>query len=308
MLILGESGTGKELVAQAIHEASPRNTGPFIPLNCAAIPKELISSELMGYEDGAFTGAKRGGQAGKFELANGGTIFLDEIAEMPMDMQCSLLRILEDRVVCRIGGSKYHPVNVRIVAATNRDLWKCVQRGTFRLDLYFRLNVIRIELPPLRDRTGDIDILVPYLLERSARKNRVPMVAISGEVMELFRRYYWPGNVRELKNVVEKCAVMTTSDTVTLENLPKDVLRQLSSSGPGAGYDPAAFTGGFSQPQDAAPAVPASYAASPMESIKEHETRVIVELMKKYNGNKSKVAKELGISRSTLYKRLEEMG
>ena len=146
-------------------------------------------------------------------------------------MQCSLLRILEDRVVCRIGGSKYHPVNVRIVAATNRDLWKCVQRGTFRLDLYFRLNVIRIELPPLRDRTGDIDILVPYLLERAARKNRVPMVAISGEVMELFRRYYWPGNVRELKNVVEKCAVMTTSDTVTLENLPKDVLRQLSSSG-----------------------------------------------------------------------------
>lgn len=308
VLILGESGTGKELVAQAIHEAGPRNTGPFIPLNCAAIPKELISSELMGYEDGAFTGAKRGGQAGKFELANGGTIFLDEIAEMPMDMQCSLLRILEDRVVCRIGGSKYHPVNVRIVAATNRDLWKCVQRGTFRLDLYFRLNVIRIELPPLRDRTGDIDILVPYLLERAARKNRVPMVAISGEVMELFRRYYWPGNVRELKNVVEKCAVMTTSDTVTLENLPKDVLRQLSSSGPGAGYDPAAFTGGSSPPQDAAPAVPASYAASPMESIKEHETRVIVELMKKYNGNKSKVAKELGISRSTLYKRLDEMG
>lgn len=312
VLILGESGTGKELVAQAIHEASPRNTGPFIPLNCASIPKDLISSELMGYEDGAFTGAKRGGQAGKFELANGGTIFLDEIAEMPMDMQCSLLRILEDRVVCRIGGSKYYPVNVRIVAATNRDLWKCVQHGTFRLDLYFRLNVIRIELPPLRKRTGDIDILVPYLLESAARKNRVPMVTISPEVMELFRHYYWPGNVRELKNVVEKCAVLTVSDTVTMENLPKDVMRQLSSTGPGAGFEPLVNPGGYTSLayESISPTIPDSIDSktlSPMQSIKEHETRLIVELMKKYNGNKSKVAKEMGISRSTLYKRLDEI-
>lgn len=312
VLILGESGTGKELVAQAIHEASPRNTGPFIPLNCASIPKDLINSELMGYEDGAFTGAKRGGQAGKFELANGGTIFLDEIAEMPMDMQCSLLRILEDRVVCRIGGSKYYPVNVRIVAATNRDLWKCVQHGTFRLDLYFRLNVIRIELPPLRKRSGDIDILVPYLLESASRKNRVPMVTISPEVMELFRHYYWPGNVRELKNVVEKCAVLTVSDTVTIENLPKDVVRQLSSTSPGASFEPLPSPGGYTSLayESIYPSVPGSVdpkTLSPMKSIKEHETRLIIELMKKYNGNKSKVAKEMGISRSTLYKRLDEI-
>ena len=178
--------------------------------------------------------------------------------------------------------------------------------------MYFRLNVIRIELPPLRKRTGDIDILVPYLLESAARKNRVPMVTISPEVMELFRHYYWPGNVRELKNVVEKCAVLTVSDTVTMENLPKDVMRQLSSTGPGAGFEPLVNPGGYTSLayESISPTIPDSIDSktlSPMQSIKEHETRLIVELMKKYNGNKSKVAKEMGISRSTLYKRLDEI-
>ncbi len=296
VLIIGESGTGKELIAQSVHSASPRSSAPFIPVNCSAIPKELINSELMGYEEGAFTGARRGGSPGKFELADGGTIFLDEISEMPVDMQSTLLRIIEDRVINRIGSSKYSPVDVRIITATNKDLWQCVQDGSFRLDLYFRLNVIRIELPPLRERFGDIEKLTRHLLAYSSYKNRLPIVKISQPVMELFEHYYWPGNVRELKNTIERCVIMSSSDTLTVDTLPKDVLRQLSAGDSVSNIAPL-----FAAPSSAAAPV------SVGDKIKGYESRLISELMTQHSGNKSLVAKALGISRSTLYKRLSEM-
>lgn len=295
VLIIGESGTGKELIAQSVHSASPRSNAPFIPVNCSAIPKELINSELMGYEEGAFTGAKRGGKPGKFELAEGGTIFLDEISEMPIDMQCTLLRIIEDRVINRIGSGKYTPVDVRIIAATNKDLWQCVQDGTFRLDLYFRLNVIRIELPALRERFGDIEKLTRHLLAYSSYKNRLPIVKISEPVMELFERYFWPGNVRELKNTIERCVIMSNSDTLTVDTLPKDVLRQLTA-------DDALY----SRPSVTTP-ISAAMPSNEKDKLKGYESRLISDLMTKHNGNKSLVAKAMGISRSTLYKRLSEI-
>lgn len=289
VLIIGESGTGKELVAQAIHASSPRNAAPFIPVNCAAIPKDLINSELLGFEEGAFTGARRGGQVGKFELASGGTIFLDEISEMPLDMQGVLLRILEDRVVNRLGSTKYYPVDTRIIAATNKDLWKCVEEGTFRLDLYFRLNIILIELPPLRERDGDLELLTAYMLENASYRNRVPVVTLSEEVMELFRAYSWPGNIRELKNVIERCVVTANVNPVTMETLPQDIYRQLTRQiqKPGAAAE------------EASARVPRG------SSLKEHERALIEETLRACGGNKSDAAKRLGISRATLYKRMQ---
>ena len=293
VLITGESGTGKELFAQSIHSASPRGSAPFIPVNCAAIPKELIDSELMGYDDGSFTGAKRGGKPGKFEIADGGTIFLDEIAEMPMDMQCSLLRILEDGVINRVGSSTFKPINTRVIAATNKDLWKCVQAGTFRLDLYFRLNVLRIELPSLKERTGDIDILIPYFLDLSAYKNRSPLVSFSPEVMDLFRRYSWPGNLRELKNTVERCVIMADADVITIDNLPSDIYEQLTCT-PVEAPPPQIVT------------VPTPAEAVP-QSMKDYQSTLIQDTLAACGGNKSLAAKQLGISRSTLYKYMSEM-
>ena len=292
VLITGESGTGKELVAQAIHSASPRSGAPFIPVNCAAIPKDLISSELMGFEEGAFTGARKGGQVGKFELANGGTIFLDEISEMPLDMQSTLLRVLEDRVINRLGSTKYYPVNTRVIAATNQDLWKCVEEGRFRLDLYFRLNIIRIELPPLREREGDLELLITDFLETSSYRNRVPVVKIDEHVMELLRAYSWPGNIRELKNIIERCVVAASSDLVTLESLPRDIIQQLSPPMPGSGKNTSTDRIVLKQ----------------SNSLRDYERELILETLRACRGNKSDAAKRLGISRGTLYKRMQEAG
>ena len=293
VLITGESGTGKELFAQSIHSASPRSNAPFIPVNCAAIPKELIDSELMGYDDGSFTGAKRGGKPGKFEIADGGTIFLDEIAEMPLDMQCSLLRILEDGVINRVGSSTFKPINTRVIAATNKDLWKCVQAGTFRLDLYFRLNVLRIELPSLRERVSDIDILVPYFLDLAAYKNRSPLVSFSPEVMDLFRHYYWPGNLRELKNAIEHCVIMADADIITIDNLPEDLYAQLTS-------EPVEESNVKITP---AP-VPKNVVP---QAMKDYKSIFIADTLAACGGNKSLAARQLGISRSTLYKYMADM-
>ena len=203
ILITGESGTGKEVFAQAIHNYGIRRDEPFIAMNCGAIPRTLIESELFGYEDGAFTGAKKGGNAGKFELADGGTIFLDEIGEMPIDMQIKLLRVIEQREITRIGSSKPIPIDVRIMAATNKDLKHEIERGNFRKDLYYRLNVLPLYLPPLRERREDIPELVNYYMSKTSKKLNKPCIPVSEEYMKYLVSYDWPGNIRELENVIE---------------------------------------------------------------------------------------------------------
>lgn len=291
VLITGESGTGKELFAQSIHAASKKSDGPFVPVNCAAIPSELMNSELFGYENGAFTGAQKGGYAGKFEQANNGTIFLDEIAELPLSMQGALLRILEDGVVSRLGGSRYIPLDVRIVAATNKDLWQCVQNGNFRADLYFRLNIAKIVIPPLRDRTDDIPALVEHMVSRLAAKGVCRPVSFTDETTALLCGYDWPGNVRELRNIVERCAVYAKQPLISPASIPTDV------------YD--LLTGAGQRSEEPQPAAANGLLAG---SYRDLEGQKLRELMMKYNGNKTKVANELSISRGTLYKRLEEYG
>ncbi len=215
VLILGETGTGKELIARAIHKKSKRSGGPFIRVNCAAIPSSLIASELFGHERGAFTGAFER-RLGRFESANHGTIFLDEIGELPMETQIVLLRVLQERELERIGSSRPVPIDVRIIAATNRDLKAAVEGGTFRLDLFYRLNVFPIEMPPLRERAEDIPSLVAYLLQKHSKALGKSFRSISGRSLEAMRAYSWPGNIRELQNVVERAAVLSTSDVFSV--------------------------------------------------------------------------------------------
>ena len=289
VLITGESGTGKEMFAQSIHNASARAAEPFVPINCGAIPKELIGTELFGYEGGAFTGASRSGSSGKLEQANGGTLFLDEIGEMPIDMQSFLLRFLEDGVITRIGGKKYIPLNVRIIAATNKALAKCVDEGTFRMDLYFRLNVQRLILPPLRDRMDDLELLVNHFITRLSRDYGKNITGVSPAVLRQMHCYRWPGNLRELRNVVERCIINASGSIITAEDFPADLqLDQTARALPA--IDPTS-AGGFAQ----------------LPNYKDFERDQIRALMIKYAGNKSLVAKALSISRGTLYKRLSEM-
>lgn len=291
ILILGESGTGKELFAQAIHNASTYRNHPFVPLNCAAIPKELIGSELFGYEEGAFTGAKKGGAPGKFELANGGTLFLDEIAEMPLDMQSILLRVLEDRKVTRLGSSKTADVDVRIIAATNRNLWEYVNDGKFRLDLYYRLNVIKIELIPLRERKDDIPLLVDYFLRNFSEVLNNKVSFISPEAMRLLQEYSWPGNIRELRNVIERSVNLAKSATLTVADLPKDITGSLHNN---------------KYSLNSQQTLPPIEDINSYENYEEREKEVIKYLLFKHHGNKSLVAQELGIARSTLYRKLKK--
>ncbi|SHN88291.1 sigma-54 interaction domain-containing protein [Desulfitobacterium chlororespirans] len=270
VLITGESGTGKELFAQAIHNAGRRSSKPFISINCAAIPKELIGSELFGYVTGAFTGARKEGSPGKFELADHGTIFLDEIGEMPLDMQSVLLRVLEERKVTRIGGSSPIAVDVRVIAATNQNLWQLVASGKFRHDLYFRINVLRLELPPLRDRKEDIPLLAGHFLEKFNESLGKNVEEITPEVINLFLNYNWPGNTRELRNIIERGVNLSKTTKLTLKDIPKEI--------------------NVTQEQTI--------------SLNDFEKQIIHDLLTKYKGNKSRVAKELGISRATLYKKL----
>jgi formate hydrogenlyase transcriptional activator len=216
VLITGETGTGKELVARAIHKRSRRATRAFVSLNCAAIPPSLVASELFGYEKGAFTGATQR-RLGRFEVADGGTIFLDEIGELPSETQVALLRVLQERSFERVGGSQPITVNVRVVAATNRDLHAAVEAGAFRQDLFYRLNVFPLNVPPLRARIDDIPILVEYLTERYARKAGKKIETIKKQTLELFQAYDWPGNVRELQNVVERAVILCDGDTLVVD-------------------------------------------------------------------------------------------
>ncbi|WP_395094691.1 sigma-54-dependent transcriptional regulator [Armatimonas sp.] len=231
VLLLGESGTGKEVAARLIHEASSRKRGPFMAVSCAALPDTLLESELFGYEKSAFTGAA-GAKPGKFELADGGTLFLDEIGDIPPLTQVKLLRALQEREICRIGGVKNTKVDVRVVAATNRDLWQAVQEGSFRLDLYFRLHVVPVWLPTLRDRADDIPALAAYFLEKIARENsRAFPQGIQAETLGYLGRHTWPGNIRELQNVIEYAVVMSASDAVSIEAsaLPEQLLQQIKA-------------------------------------------------------------------------------
>lgn len=287
ILLIGESGTGKDLFAQAIHNSSSRANGPYIAINCAAIPRDLLGSEFFGYDEGAFTGAKRGGNPGKFELADHGTIFLDEIGEMPLDMQTSLLRALEEKAVMRIGGRETIPVDVRIIAASNKDLAKEVNLGYFRPDLYYRLNVIAIELPPLRERKEDILLLVEYISKKIAFAMKKEIKQIDPEFIEVCLSYNWPGNVRELQNMIEKAISLTNEPVLSIRNLPPNNFMNLHK-----------IRGG--QPNGGKNLL--------KEASLQNQTELIMTSLAKNRGNKCSAARELGIARSSLYRKLKEMG
>lgn len=233
VLLLGESGTGKEVMARAIHQWSPRAAHPFVAVNCVALTPELLASELFGHERGAFTGATAQ-KKGKFELADGGTLFLDEIGELAPDLQTKLLRVLQDREFQRVGGVKDIRVDVRIVAATNRDLRRAMQQGAFREDLYYRLNVVAITLPPLRDRREDIQALVQYCLDRYRREMGRPHLRLTPSAMEMLQAYTWPGNVRELQNVIERAVVLASGPDITEADFPAEI-RQVTGATGGSG-------------------------------------------------------------------------
>ncbi|MEL7563318.1 MAG: sigma 54-interacting transcriptional regulator [Dehalobacterium sp.] len=273
ILIEGESGTGKEVLAEAIHLESGR-MGPFIPINCGSFAKELLRSELFGYEEGTFTGAKKGGHIGLFEKADGGTIFLDEIGEMPLDMQVSLLRFLEDRIVIRIGGHKRKKVNVKIIAATNRSLQNEVCIGNFREDLYYRLNVVSIFIPPLRERKEDLPLLMQNILKKLCLEFDINQPEVTQPVMDLLLEYSWPGNVRELKNVLECSLITCQNNMINTNNLPAYFLRNVSRLN--------------------------------TQVYEKINRTTVINALKECHGNISKATKSLGLSRPTLYRKLKE--
>lgn len=283
VLLLGESGTGKEVFAQAIHNASGRRNGPFMPVNCASMPAGLVQSELFGYSEGAFTGAKRGGQPGKFEMANGGTFFLDEIGDMPLDIQANLLRVLQEKAVMRVGGNKIIPVDVRIIAATNKDLYREVLNRNFREDLFYRINVLTIEIPPLREREGDLDLLIEHFLAKlSARLGKI-VNKIEPSAMELLSQYHWPGNVRELANILEQAMIITDENIIKASHLPRYLSRAC--------------------PQSTSNARKNSTLVGSLEQV---EINAIKETLAHFQGNISKTAKALGIGRNTLYVKINK--
>lgn len=226
VLIRGESGTGKELFAHALHNASPRCTRPFVRVNCAALPENLLESELFGYREGAFTGARKGGRTGKFEQANGGSLFLDEIGELPLNMQAKLLRVLQEKEIERLGDNRPVEVDVRLVAATSRHLEEMVRRGAFREDLFYRLDVVVLDIPPLRERIEDIPLLAGYLLQRLSRRLGIPLKAVHPAAMEYLLSYHWPGNVRELENVLERVLNISSGEVITVHDLPVKPLKK----------------------------------------------------------------------------------
>ena len=284
VLITGETGTGKELAARSIHEQSKRNKYPFVAINCSSIPENLFESELFGYEEGAFTGARKGGKMGKIEMAQGGTLFLDEIGELPLSIQPKLLRILQEYELERVGSNKKIHLDVRIIAATNRDLSEMVEEKTFREDLFYRLNVINLKLPPLRERKGDIMPIAENYLKKLHLKMETPLQSFSEEVRERFAAYPWPGNARELQNAIEYAANICESDVMTLEDLPESLQQKAA------------------KPQKA----PKARALPAMES----EARQLTALLEKYGHTlegKKRIASELNISLRTLYRKLDRL-
>jgi len=281
ILIRGESGVGKELFAHAIHKVSPRSSGPFVRVNCAAIPENLFEAELFGYEGGAFTDAKKNGKFGKFELANGGTLFLDEIGDMPLALQAKTLRFLQEKEIERVGGLKPIKIDVRIIAATNQNLEEMIVHGKFREDLYFRLNVISLAVPPLRERKTDIPLLLEHFLTKICTENKLPPKKIQPETLAALQSYHWPGNIRELHNVAEKMINLADGSLLTPNDIPKNIC------GPGGGsrncFD------------------------KPLKSITAStEREMLVSALNQTKGNKKQAAGLLGINRSTLYDKLKK--
>lgn len=291
ILIRGESGTGKEMFARTVHDTSPRSHGPFIAINCAAIPEGLLESELFGYEEGSFTGAKKGGKIGKIESANQGTLFLDEIGDMPLALQAKLLRVIQEKRIDRIGSSESVPVNIRLVAATHRNLEEMIVQGKFREDLYFRLNVIPIYIPPLRERQGDIELLLNFYLRKYCTLLRKSYKKFSNSVIERLVAYSWPGNIRELENLVEYLVNIHDKDIISIEDLPlhpplKSILMQVSTeSGLSDGFSPRVAGVG---------------------KIKKENLILLLNQWGWDTEGKKKVAAELGISIATLYRRLKK--
>jgi DNA-binding NtrC family response regulator len=300
VLIYGESGTGKERVAKTIHYNSSRSQNAFIPVNCAAIPKELLESELFGHEKGAFTGAINA-RAGRFELASGGTIFLDEIGELHPSLQVKLLRVLQEREFERVGGTRTLKVDVRILVATNRDLEKETREGNFREDLFYRLNVIPLHLPPLRDRREDIPLLIDHFMETFSKKKKKEPLKITAAAMECLVNYDWPGNVRETENLIERLVILNDSGTIDIEDLP-DRFHALALDGLAQGRSAVA-----------APAV-LSGLRLPREGIElntlldEIERNMIIQAMESTRGIKSKAASMLGLNRTTLVEKMKKKG
>ncbi|MBU1566144.1 MAG: sigma-54-dependent Fis family transcriptional regulator [Proteobacteria bacterium] len=299
-LILGESGTGKEIFAQAIHNGGNRKNGPFVAINCGALPRDLIQSELFGYAEGAFTGAKKQGNPGKFELADGGTIFLDEIGEMPLSAQVNLLRVVENKEVVRVGDQHARPVDVRIIAATNRSLMQAIVEKTFREDLYYRLNVLTINLPPLRLRTGDLEVLAGHFLQKVCRATGRAVPAIAGEVYAALRRYSWPGNIRELENVIERAVNISPGSSIGIDDLSRDITLQ---SGRSVGEPDVGMT--MVSPL---PAKVGHLACDERESLQDGERAAILRSLSGNRGNMRRSAADLGIARSTLYEKIRKFG
>lgn len=279
VLIQGESGTGKELIAHSIHNESTRRNGPFVIIDCASIPRELVESELFGYMEGSFTGARKGGRLGKFELANGGTIFLDEIGEIPLELQAKFLRVLQSHSITRVGGSQSLPVNIRVIAATNRNVEEEVRAGNFREDLFYRLNVLTVNIPSLRTRKEDILVLAQYFLKKYETKLNKKNMQLSPEAIQLLEEYDWPGNVRELENAIVR-AVNLSEGLILPRHLPMTLHK-----------------GALDRPGIVSIAQQLSY--------EEMERRTIIEALKSCKGNRVKTARVLGIARSTLYKKMD---
>ena len=281
ILLQGENGTGKEIFAQAIHNNSNRRDKPFIAINCGAIPRDLVESELFGYEEGAFTGAKRGGKPGKFELAEGGTLFLDEIESMPLDAQPKLLRVLESNQLMRVGGNKIIPIDVRIISSTNKDLLLAVKEGNFREDLYYRLNTVNINILPLRERKDDIPILVKYISNKIGRRINKNNIEIDKKVLEGLCEYNWPGNIRELENALESAIILSKNNKITMDAINENI-KYFKSNDP--------------NPRD-------NNKAGPLIDL---EKEAILKTLEDAKDNISKASKTLGIDRSTLYRKIKK--
>ncbi|MDR2893143.1 MAG: sigma-54 dependent transcriptional regulator [Deltaproteobacteria bacterium] len=326
VLVTGESGTGKELLVRALHRNSSRCDKPFVPINCGAIPKDLLESELFGHEKGAFTHALRM-RPGRFELADGGTIFLDEIGEMELGLQVKILRVLQEKEIERVGGTGSKKVDVRVVAATNRDLEKEVEAGRFREDLFYRLNVIPLHLPPLRERGGDVAVLADYFMGSFCRKGGRKKISFSPEVKRALEFYAWPGNVRELENIMERLSILTEGNTASVEDLPRKILDNLAemplaamaaasvASSTGAVADVSSLVTPSASLSDTA--VPQSFVWPTLADLQKYqmnlrdfldnmEERLLREALEVAGGVKNQAAEVLGIKRTTLIEKLKK--
>jgi PAS domain S-box-containing protein len=296
ILVMGETGTGKEIFAQGIHDLSRRSRFPFVSINCAALPEQLLESELFGHEEGAFTGSKRGGKPGRFELAHQGTIFLDEIDSTPEAMQVRLLRVLQEREVMRVGGDRIIPVDVRVIAAASRDLNAALLEGQFRPDLFFRLNVLRIQIPPLRQRREDIPVLLDFFIRSVSDRQQIEPIRLPAEYVNRLQPYDWPGNVRQLKNFAERlvlnCSLRCSPDM--LEILYHELIQ---FSGVAGGTAPAA-----------APQAPAAFKSHVREKVLQNERAIIQEALRNTRYRLSQTAEQLGISRTTLWRKMKALG